>query len=131
MIAKAPEGSKYEAAVGWNTTLVSLPWLYACEKERGELDKGRRQVYGSCTCALVGLHSHLSPPTDLHALLILSYHPFLLSYALCTAAVYVEPRKFPVKPPSHSPPPLRYNTCMSIYINIETHANEPPHIPTP
>lgn len=35
VIAKAPEGSKYAAALEWGTAVVSRPWLHACEKERG------------------------------------------------------------------------------------------------
>lgn len=115
VIAKAPKGSKYEAAVGWNTTLVSLPWLYACEKERGEFDKGRRPVYGVwvlhiCAGWYPSLPSHLSPTTDPHALLILSYHPFPSLCPQCTWS----PANSPSSPPPTPRPRSGMNTCMSI-----------------
>lgn len=122
VIAKAPEGSKYEAAVKWNTVVASLPWLHACEKERGELKGDRELDEAERQCVLIGLHRIC------HRLLThpsLTYTVFLSSLppcTRCTVAVYVEPRKFLVKPPSHSPPPLRYDTHVCPYIYTYTHA---------
>lgn len=36
MIAALPEGAKYTAALKWNTPIVSIAWLQACEAQRGK-----------------------------------------------------------------------------------------------